>query len=73
MKKRKRRTRTPLSGNAALSIKEFCDAHGISVTYYYKMRNQGTAPREMRVGRRWLISQEAAAAWRKWREEVASR
>jgi hypothetical protein len=46
-----------------------CDAHDISVAYYYVLRKTGGVPREMRVGRRFLISLEAAAEWRKAREE----
>jgi hypothetical protein len=38
-----------------------CDAHDISVAYYYVLRKTGGVPREMRVGRRFLISLEAAA------------
>ena len=71
MKKRKRRDRSPSIDMAAYSIKQFCDAHDISVAYYYTMREQGTGPREFRVGRRWLISKDAALAWVKWREETS--
>jgi hypothetical protein len=35
---------------------------------YFKMRAQGLGPREMIVGARKLISQEAARAWRRARE-----
>jgi hypothetical protein len=56
---------------AAYSIAEFCRAHRISQSMYFKMRNQGLGPREMAVGSRRLISQEAAAEWRKAREAAA--
>ena len=52
----------------ALSIADFCRAHGISQSMYFKMRAQGLGPREMIVGARKLISQEAARAWRRARE-----
>jgi hypothetical protein len=52
----------------AFSIQEFCKAHGISEALYYKMQNAGTGPRVMEVGTRRLISQEAAADWRRSRE-----
>jgi hypothetical protein len=52
----------------ALSIDEFCDAHGISRSMYYKLRAQGKGPREMEVGTRRLISDEAGADWRRARE-----
>jgi hypothetical protein len=50
------------------SISEFCKAHGISEAFYFQIRNEGFGPVEMRLGRRRLISAEAAAAWRKARE-----
>jgi predicted DNA-binding transcriptional regulator AlpA len=46
------------------SVKEFCAAHRISVSYYYELKKQGRAPREMMLGTRRIISAEAAAAWR---------
>jgi hypothetical protein len=32
----------------ALSIPEFCEAHGFSEGMFYKMKKQGLTPREMR-------------------------
>jgi predicted DNA-binding transcriptional regulator AlpA len=52
----------------ALSIPEFCTAHGISEGLFYKLKRQGEGPREMKVGRRTLISFESAAEWRRARE-----
>ena len=65
--KRKRRKRT-VHSPAAFSIKEFCEAHGISEALYFNLKKRMQHPREMKVGRRILISQEAAAAWRAARE-----
>jgi hypothetical protein len=56
---------------AAFSIREFCAAHRISQSMYYKLRNMGLGPREMQVGARRLISQESAAEWRRAREAAA--
>ena len=53
----------------ALSILEFCDAHGISEGFYYKLKRQCKGPREMKVGARTLISFESAAEWRRARED----
>jgi len=53
----------------ALSILEFCDAHGISEDFYYKLKKQRKGPREMKVGARTLISFESAAEWRRARED----
>ena len=50
------------------SIAAFCAAHDLSEGMYFKIRKQGLGPREMRVGSRVLITQEAAAAWRRERE-----
>lgn len=50
------------------SIPEFCAAHGISQPFYFKLRAQGVGPREVRVGKRVLISLESAAEWRRQRE-----
>jgi hypothetical protein len=48
----------------AFSIREFCDANGISHGTYFNMRRRGEGPREMRIGSRVLITAEAAAEWR---------
>jgi hypothetical protein len=58
----------------ALSIPEFCEAHGISEGMYYKMKKQDRSlvPREMNVGTRTLITFEAAADWRAEREAAST-
>lgn len=48
----------------AFSVSEFCTAHGFSRALFYLLLKDGRAPAIMRVGRRTLISAEAAAAWR---------
>jgi hypothetical protein len=53
---------------AAFTVPEFCWAHGISRSKYYEMKKEGCGPVEMHVGRRRLISNEAATAWRRERE-----
>ena len=53
---------------AAVSIREFCAAHGISRGQYYRLKAQGHAPRETRFGvggKIVLITQESAREWRK--------
>ena len=57
----------------ALSIPEFCEAHGISEGFFYKLKKQGEGPREMKVGARTLITFESAAEWRRERENQRSR
>ena len=58
---------------AVYSIGEFCVAHGISQAQYFLMKSRGEGPVEMHVGRRRLISVEAAAAWRRAREAAPVR
>jgi predicted DNA-binding transcriptional regulator AlpA len=55
----------------AYSIAEFCRRHGISRAHFYNLWKAGDAPAVMRVGRRTLISAEAAAQWRRRMEEAA--
>jgi hypothetical protein len=57
---------------AAFTVREFCEAHRISQAKYYQMKKEGWGPVEMEVGRRRLISYEAASVWRRERETTAS-
>ena len=52
----------------AYTIKEFCKAYGFSHAHYYNLKKVGKGPREMKLGRRRAISDEAAADWEKERE-----
>jgi hypothetical protein len=53
------------------TIQIFCLKNRISVAMYYLLKSQGKGPREMAVGRKRLISHEAAEAWRIEREAEA--
>ena len=53
-----------MHNNQAYSVSLFCQSHGISRALYYKLAKEGKAPQTMQVGRRKLISREAAAEWR---------
>ncbi|PSO16792.1 hypothetical protein C7G41_36280 [Bradyrhizobium sp. MOS002] len=57
----------------AYSIKQFCEAHSISVDTYFRMQRAASGPVRMKVGARTLISVEAAAAWRREREMAGRR
>ncbi len=46
------------------TVAQFCNSHHISRSMFYKLLKQGQGPRRMVVGRRRLISNEAAADWR---------
>ncbi|WP_225140524.1 MULTISPECIES: hypothetical protein [unclassified Bradyrhizobium] len=52
----------------AMSIPQFCIAHNISQGFYYKLKRNRLAPHELRLGKRTLITFEAAADWRRKRE-----
>jgi hypothetical protein len=60
--------RGPPPPRAAFTVPEFCEAHRISQAKYYQMKKDGWGPAEMSVGRRRLISNEAATVWRRERE-----
>ena len=60
----------PPTPRLALSIPEFCEAHGISEGFFYKLKKQGEGPREMKLGARTLITLESAAEWRRERENA---
>jgi hypothetical protein len=52
----------------AYTIPEFCQSHKLSEAFYFKLKSEGRGPLEMKVGRRRMISAEAAAAWRQAQE-----
>jgi hypothetical protein len=56
----------------AFSVDEFCRLHRISRASLYNYWTDGVGPRVMRVGKRRLISAEAAEEWRRSREAAAS-
>ena len=60
---------TGTTGPDAYGIASFCTAHGISRSTFYNLKKDGKAPRLMHVGKRVLISREAATAWRREREK----
>ena len=47
------------------TVPDFCAAHSISRALFYLLMRDGRAPAVMKVGRRTLVSAEAAATWRK--------
>jgi len=63
----------PPTPRLALSIPEFCEAHGISEGFYYKLKKKGEGPREMKVGARTLVTVESAAEWRRAQENQPGR
>ena len=59
-----------LTETLAFSIPQFCRRHSISRAHFYNLSKSGHGPALMRVGRRTLISAEAAAEWRRRMEQV---
>lgn len=58
---------------ATYTIPQFLGSHNVSRTHFYALVKEGKGPRLMKVGRRTLVSAEAAADWRKRMEmETAS-
>lgn len=53
----------------AYTVTQFADAHHVSRTHVYQLIKDGKGPRLMKVGRRTLISVEAAADWRRQIEQ----
>jgi len=46
------------------TVPQFCDQHHISKVHFYSLIKQGKGPRLMKLGRRTLVTAEAAADWR---------
>ena len=61
-------TASPPLDPATYTVPGFCREHHISRSYLYRLWNEGRGPRRTKVGRRTLISGEAAADWRRGRE-----
>jgi hypothetical protein len=57
-----------LTSRKASSIPEFCYENGISRSHYYVLKALGLGPHEMRLGRRVLVTTDAAEEWRRARE-----
>ncbi len=55
---------------ATYSVADFCREHSISRAFFYKLLLEGCGPRVMKVGRRTLISREAAEEWRRRMENA---
>ena len=57
---------------AAYSVADFCKAHGISRSLFYKALKDGWGPDIMKCAGRTLVSVESASRWRKRMEQVAA-
>jgi hypothetical protein len=65
---------TPIRGPpvppAWYSVREFCLAHRLSISMYFKLKADERGPREIAVGSRRYITFEDAAAWRAAQKEA---
>lgn len=50
---------------ATSTVAQFCADHNISKSFFYELVRKGHGPRLLKLGRRTLISAEAAADWRR--------
>jgi hypothetical protein len=71
-KKRKKRSYNHIP-RRAYRREEFCAAHRISRTHYYKLREDKLGPHETDVGGVTLITEEDAARWRKQRSAASKK
>jgi hypothetical protein len=55
----------PPTETLAFSIESFCKAHALSRPFLYQLWKRGEGPAIMKIGRRTLITIEAATEWRK--------
>jgi hypothetical protein len=54
------------------SIPSFCEAHGISQSFFYQLRAEGLGPDVLRLGARIFVTHEAASRWRRAREKATA-
>lgn len=57
---------------SAHSVAEFCASYSISKALLYKLWREGFGPAHFKLGRRTLISAEAAEAWQRSLEKINS-
>lgn len=58
---------------ATYTVSSFCQEHNISRSYLYELWSEGRGPRRTKLGRRTLITGEAAAEWRRRIEAETAR
>ena len=66
--RRDEQSRRDRAQRASFTIKEWCEYRRVSAAMFFKLDQQGLAPRTHYAGRRRLISGEADQAWVRERE-----
>lgn len=56
----------------AFTVPEFCRVHNLSTSGYYELKKEGLTPKEIRLGRKVIITTEAAANWRRKMEDLTA-
>jgi excisionase family DNA binding protein len=56
----------------SFSVDEWCQLHGFSRSFFYKLATQGEAPKTFKIGRCTRISEAAATEWMAAREAIAA-
>jgi predicted DNA-binding transcriptional regulator AlpA len=46
------------------TVPEFCESHGFSRAFFYKLLKEGNGPKLMRLRKRVFITKESAKEWR---------
>jgi hypothetical protein len=64
--------RGPPTAAAWYTIREFCAAHRLSISMFFKLKADKRGPRETAVGSRRYITFEDAAAWRAAQKEATA-
>lgn len=54
------------------SILEWCELHGLSRPFFYKLAKQGEAPKTFNIGRCVRITEQANREWLAAREAIAA-
>jgi hypothetical protein len=65
------RQRRAQQRHGSFTIREWCEHRRISEAMFYKLDQQGLAPRTYYVGKKRCVSDEADAAWVRAREAEA--
>ena len=56
-----------------MTVSEFCETYCVGRNLFYKLLSVGMGPQIMKIGRRTLISVEAADAWGREMERLSPR
>jgi predicted DNA-binding transcriptional regulator AlpA len=61
-----------MNDRSAFTISEFCERHGFSRGFFYKMKKRGIAPRELVINGLIRITVESESQWKAEREAATA-